>query len=94
MDIEEARNAFAGLLAARSGLTHLQVSRRGSSLTVHSGTGPDHQKHVRLTHLAGTTWGLSFPQHIGRWERTPFTGSLAELLNILVDDFPFLLESH
>jgi len=94
MDVEDARDTLAGLLAARPGLAHLQISKRGSSLTVHSGTGPYEQKHARLTHLDGPTWGLSFPHHTGRWEKTPFTASLAELLDTLVDDFPFLLESH
>jgi len=94
MDVEDARDALAKLLAARPGLAHLRVSKRGSSLTVNSGTGPSEQKHARLTHLTGSTWGLSFPHHTGRWERTPFTGSLAELLDTMVDDFPFLLESQ
>ena len=93
MDVEDARDALAGLLALRADLAHLQVSRRGSSLTLHSGTGPTAQKHARLTHLDGPTWGLSFPRHTSSWEKTPFTGTLADLLDTMVDDFPFLLES-
>ena len=38
---------------------------------------------VRLTRLSKTTWGLSVRRHTGRWERTPFTGSLKEMVETI-----------
>ena len=38
---------------------------------------------VRLTHLGGTKFGLSVYRHTGRWQKTPFSGSLAELVDTL-----------
>lgn len=38
---------------------------------------------VRLTHLGGTKYGLSVRRHTGRWEKTPFSGSLTELVDTL-----------
>ncbi len=38
---------------------------------------------VRLTHLGGSKYGLSVRRHTGRWEKIPFSGSLAELVDTL-----------
>ena len=38
---------------------------------------------VRLTHLGGTKYGLSVRRHTGRWEKIPFSGSMAELVDLL-----------
>lgn len=38
---------------------------------------------VRLTRLNGSQYGLSVRRHTGRWERTPFTGSLYELVDTI-----------
>jgi hypothetical protein len=39
---------------------------------------------VRLTRLGTKTWGLSVKRHNGRWERTPFTGTIRELVDVIV----------
>jgi hypothetical protein len=39
---------------------------------------------VRLTRLDHETWGLSVKRHNGRWERTPFTGTIPELVDVIV----------
>ncbi len=36
---------------------------------------------VRLTRLNQSTWGLSVKRHTGRWERTPFSGSMREVMD-------------
>ena len=35
---------------------------------------------VRLTRLGDQTYGLSVKRHTGRWERTPFTGSIKDMV--------------
>jgi len=92
MDIDDAREQLEDLLAGESALSHLQIKKRGASLSLHSGQSPNENKHARFTHLRGPIWGLSFPHHSGRWETTPFTGSLEELLQTLVNDFSFFLD--
>ena len=87
-DVEEVED----LLRRQEGFDHLRVNKRGDSITLYSGDGPNRQQHARLTHLEPTTWGLSFPRHTGRWERTPLIGSLEELVTTLVRDFSFHLE--
>jgi hypothetical protein len=41
------------------------------------------EDRVRLTRLAGGAWGLGVKRHHGRWERTPFTGDIAELVDVI-----------
>ena len=36
---------------------------------------------VRLTRVGQSAWGLSVKRHTGRWERTPFSGSLREMMD-------------
>jgi hypothetical protein len=38
---------------------------------------------VRLTRLDRSTWGLSVKRHNGHGERTPFTGDIAELVDVI-----------
>lgn len=80
------------LLAKHDGLGHLWVKKHGDSLTIHSGDVGDPHAHARITHLGRQQWGLSLPRHTGRWERTPFVGSMAEVIDTLITDFSFYLE--
>lgn len=36
---------------------------------------------VRLSRMSSTKWGLSVKRHTGRWERTPFSGSIREVMD-------------
>jgi len=80
------------LLETYKGLEHLSVRRHGNSLTLYSTGKEGQQEHAKFTFLGGAVWGLSLPLHTGRWEKTPFTGSLEELLGTLIDNFGFHLE--
>jgi len=39
---------------------------------------------VRLTKLNASTYGLSAKRHTGRWERTPFSGSMEEMVEVIL----------
>ena len=43
----------------------------------------DDTDRVRFTRLSGRTYGLSVMRHTGRWERTPFTGTMAEMVQTI-----------
>ena len=49
---------------------------------------PDGKTHsddrLRLTRLGRDQWGLSVKRHTGRWERTPFSGSMSELHDVVM----------
>jgi hypothetical protein len=71
------------LLAAQDGLGHLAVKCRGHSLTLCSEDAYGPTRHAKLDWLGAELFGLSLPTRSGRWQRTPFTGSLDDLLQIL-----------
>ena len=44
---------------------------------------PQRNDRVRLTRLTEGAWGLSVKRHSGRWERTPFAGTLPEMVAVM-----------
>ena len=80
------------LLERHEQLGHLRVKKRGDSLTIYSGEASDSHLHARITHLGRGHWGLSLPRHTGRWERTPFMGTMEEVVATLISDLAFYLE--
>ena len=44
----------------------------------------ENDDRVRLTRLSASTYGLSVKRHTGRWERTPFSGSMEEMVDAIV----------
>lgn len=85
----EMRNAQARLtsLLGQHELTKgLYVKVRGHNLTIgrhetdpHDGEPVDDDR-IRLTHLGRAGFGLSVKRHTGRWEKTPFCGTMEEMV--------------
>jgi hypothetical protein len=83
-DMDRELEALRRLLAQR-GLTYLHARKRGQALLLDSGPEDDPEPEARLTHLARGQWRLDLRHHTGKWEQTPFTGSLDELLQTALD---------
>ena len=87
----QARAQLAQLLeqyAVTSGMTirvhgdHLILARADPAAV---DSKPQDYDRVRLTRCNTSTFGLSVKRHTGRWERTPFAGSLDEMVKTIVD---------
>jgi hypothetical protein len=89
----DAVRECASLLAKQPGLEHINIKKHGDSLIFFSGEGGQRTNHARLTSLGGRVGGLSLAMFGGRWERTPFVGTLAELTVVLVENFAGYLEA-
>lgn len=67
----------------------MYVRTRGDHLTIGrlEPFGPDGEMQaddrLRLTARNASSYGLSVRRHTGRWEKTPFTGTLEELSNVI-----------
>ena len=48
-----------------------------------SGGKPETIDRVRLTRLSASTYGVSVRRHTGQWERTPFRGSMKEMVDVM-----------
>jgi hypothetical protein len=78
-DMDSEADTLQELLQKR-GLNHLRVHKRGKALILNSGPEDDPEPEARLTSLERGQWRLDMRHHSGKWEQTPFTGSLDELL--------------
>lgn len=87
--METARMTLGRLLEQSdltSGMTvrvhgdHLLLSR-GEKGT--PGSKRETVDRVRLTRLTPSKYGLSVRRHTGRWERTPFSGSMPEMVEVM-----------
>jgi len=76
----EAHEPTAGLYVRVHG-DHLILGRREP-------IGPngemDKSDRVRLTRLSAAVYGLSVKRHTGRWQRTPFSGSLEDMVDVII----------
>jgi hypothetical protein len=44
---------------------------------------PESDDRVRFTRLGGNDYGLSVKRHTGRWEKTPFRGTLEQTVDVV-----------
>ena len=95
--VDAARECLIPMLDAHESTRGLYVKVRGKQLilgrreTLGPEQEPDDDDRVRLTHRGGDSYGLAVMRHTGRWEQTPFSGTLEELLEIMVGTMQHLL---
>jgi hypothetical protein len=86
---EAARARLEELLSSHPPTQGMYVRIWGDHLIIgrQEPFGPDGEMEaddrLRLTVLNHSSFGLSVRRHTGRWERTPFTGTLEELVDII-----------
>ena len=79
----------------QKGFGHLKVLVRGQHFVIYStGSEGDKFNRVRLSHISSVEYQLGIANHMGRWEATPFTGTLSELMQLLTEQFGFVLEDY
>ena len=88
-NMREAESKLKGLLEAHEPTAGLYVRVHGDNLILGrrepiGPNGPEDDDRVRLPRLSTSTYGLSVKRHTGRWERTPFSGTLEEIVDIIL----------
>ncbi len=91
-----AQERLAEILGKSKVTAGLLVRARGKHLTlVREEAGPggelEDDPRVRLTHLGGETFGVSVLRHTGKWERTPFAGSVDEVMEFIIETMQHLV---
>jgi len=90
MQMQLAQSKLSGLLDAHEQTAGLYVRVHGDHLILgrREPLGPDgemeNDDRVRLTRLSASTYGLSVKRHTGRWERTPFSGDMEEMIDTIL----------
>jgi hypothetical protein len=85
-----AESKLRGLLDVHEQTVNLYVRVHGDHLILgrRESVGPDGQiendDRVGLTRLSGSAYGLSVKRHTGRWERTPFSGNMEEMVDTIL----------
>lgn len=85
-----AESKLTGLLAAHERTEGLYVRVHGDHLILgrREPVGPngemENDDRVRLTRLSASRYGLSVRRHTDRWERTPFSGSLDDMVDTIL----------
>ncbi len=92
--LEHGATELFALLRQHEGLAHLDVEVRGDAVIVFSMEDGAKLRRARFTWLGAGHYGLSLPRHTGRWEPTPFTGPLPEVVDVLVSQLGFHLARY
>lgn len=78
-------------LLSRREAGELRVRKYGSSLIVEVGPKTDAVKCLRFERDTVHLWRLSIADHRGRWEKTPYRATLSELLDLVFDQFSWVM---
>ena len=81
-------------LLKEQGITHLYIQARGNHLILYTLEDEEKINRVRFTRLSVNKYQLSMANHKGRWEKTPFTGTIPELVEMLIEQFSFVLAEY
>ncbi len=81
-------------LLKEQGIDHLYIQARGDHLVLYSLEDEEKVNRVRFTRLSSNKYQLSMAGHRGRWEKTPFTGTIPELVEMLIEQFSFMLAEY
>jgi len=76
-------------------LKHLKVTKRGVNIVIYSDdeeSGKDNR--CRFTYVKSGQYILNMANHKGKWEPTPFKGTLEELLEMVIEQFPWTLTDY
>jgi hypothetical protein len=76
---------------SQMGLKHLHVAVRGKSIVIYSEFESNKENRCRFTNLSGATYELGMADHNGKWEATPFEGTVDELLEMVMTEFEWIL---
>lgn len=78
-------------LADYDGLEHIRARRRADLLTLESGPPGEVVPHTRFRRVGVHRWQIEMPLRASAWDRTPMRGSLLEVLDLVISQFPWML---
>ena len=90
MHMQLAQSKLRKLLDKHDQTSGLYVRVHGDHLILgrREPLGPDgemeNDDRVRLTRLSTSAYGLSVKRHTGRWERTPFSGEMEQIVDTIL----------
>jgi hypothetical protein len=97
--MEQARRQLAELLETHEATAGMYVRVHGAHLIIGRAeeSAPENEEpgdRVRLTRLSAKTFGLSVKRHTGRWEKTPFSGTMSDVVNAILSFMRHLVAAY
>lgn len=92
--MQVAQERLSTLVAAHPATAGMYVRVHGDHLILGRTEEGRATDRVRLTKLATHRYGLSVKRHTGRWERTPFSGNLPEVMNAITGFMQHLVAQY
>ncbi len=89
-DLLEQHELTAGMYVRVHG-DHLIVGRAEN---IPDTSETENLDRVRLTRMSASTFGLSVRRHTGRWERTPFSGNMKEMVETILSVMQHLVSAY
>jgi hypothetical protein len=75
-------------------LGYLKATIRSNNIAIYSGDEKNKENRCRFTQNKEGQFMLSMANYSGRWEATPFEGTLEELLEMVIEQFPWTLTDY
>ena len=76
-------------------LNHLKVTKRGVNIVIYSEDDDGGKENrCRFTYIKSRLFIMNMANHSGKWEPTPFEGTLEELLGMVIEQFPWTLTDY
>jgi hypothetical protein len=74
-------------------LTYLNVTIRGNNIVIYSEYEKEKEKEnrCRFTKVGSRSYIMNMANRTGKWETTPFEGSLPEMVEMVIEQFPWVL---
>lgn len=92
--MDGARLELETLIERHSATEGMFVRVRGANLTLGRVDDDGAEDRVRLTRLGPNSYGVSVKRHTGRWERTPFTGTMADVVTAITSFMQHLVARY
>lgn len=83
--MQAAQERLSTMVAAHAATAGMYIRVHGDHLILGRVEEGQSEDRVRLTKLVSNRYGLSVKRHTGRWQRTPFSGNLPEMMNAITD---------
>ena len=99
-DMQQRQQALSELVEGNRITAGMYVRTRGDELILGrlEPVGPqgstERDDRVKLTRLGADTYGISVRRHTGRWEKTPFTGSLEDMFDVVCGVMQHLVAAY
>jgi hypothetical protein len=78
-------------LLQEKGLAHLKVMSRASNIVIYCERGNEKENRCRFVKMPENEYNLHMADHLGKWEPTPFTGTIEDLVELITTQFGWML---